>query len=113
MQTIKDILLYCKSTFAVGTSPITKLISMQLVRDVVQYEETDDTMKLVEQILLKKIVEVCSNQRRPSLADLSKRYGLSRRGTEAECRLVRQNLPGSHKYLVDVRQEQKPEILGS
>jgi hypothetical protein len=72
LQTLKDILLYCKSCLTLTTPPITKLLSVQLVRDIIEQDPApEDTMKLVEQILLKKIVEVCLNQRRNSTEDLS------------------------------------------
>lgn len=53
-----------------SAQPISKLLAMHLVRDLTE-EQEEDVMQLVEQLLLKKIIEVCVNQRRSSTVDLS------------------------------------------
>lgn len=53
-----------------STPPISKLLAMHLVRDLSE-EQSEEIMWQIEQILLKKIVEVCLNQRRNSTIDLS------------------------------------------
>ena len=69
-QTIKDVLLYCKNCMAASAPPITKLLAMHLVRDMWEQDLDGEVMRQIEQILLKKIVEVCLNQRRSSTVDL-------------------------------------------
>ena len=44
---------------------------MHLVRDLWEQDPDGEVMRQIEQILLKKIVEVCLNQRRNSTVDLS------------------------------------------
>lgn len=55
LQTLKDIFLFCKNCLGLASTPETKLLVMHLVRDLIEREPSEDTMKLVEQILLKKI----------------------------------------------------------
>jgi hypothetical protein len=65
------VLLYCKNCMATSAPPISKVLAMHLVRDLWEQDPDGEVMRQIEQILLKKIVEVCLNQRRNSTVDLS------------------------------------------